>query len=87
MINYLKEIALLTALVYSIVESFEKFGLKRKYAHMLALPIGVIISFLGFPVESILNRILYGITIGILSVGTCDTVCNAVNIIKKGSNV
>lgn len=81
--NYIKDIALLTAVVYSLVESFEKFGLKRKYAHILAIPIGILTGFLGFPLEMIANRIFYGLIIGILSVGTCDTACNIVSIIRK----
>ena len=85
MLSYLKDIGLLTVLVYSIVESLEKFGVKRKYAHLLAIPIGVIISILGFPAEVILTRVIYGFVIGILSVGSCDTVCNAVDVFKKRS--
>ena len=67
MLDDLKNISLLTAVVYGLVESLEKFGLKRKYAHILALPIGILISFLGFQTEKILIKILYGIIIGIVA--------------------
>lgn len=86
MINYLKEIVLLTAVVYSIVESLEKFGLKEKYAHILAIPIGIIVGFLGFPFEGIVNKFIYGIIMGILSVGSCNMTCNIVKIMKKDHN-
>lgn len=86
MIDHLKDIGLLAALVYAIVEGLEKLGIRRKYAHLLAIPIGIGISFLGFPSEAILNKIFYGVIIGILSVGTCDTACNAVDIFKNKIN-
>lgn len=80
MLNYLKEMGLLTAVVYGIVESLEKFGVKKKYAHLLAIPIGIIVGIIGFPTDTIVNKILYGIIMGVLSVGICDTVCNVVNV-------
>lgn len=83
MFNYLKEIGLLTAVVYGIVESLEKFGVKKKYAHLLAIPIGIIVSIIGFPIDAMVNKILYGVIIGILSVGSCDTACNVVSVFKK----
>ncbi len=82
MLENLKEIWILTALVYAFVESLEKFGLKKKYAHLLAIPIGICLSLLQFSTSNILNKIFYGIIIGVLSVGTCDTACNIVNSIK-----
>ena len=82
MLENLNEIWLLTALVYAVVESLEKFGVSRKYAHLLAIPIGISISLLEFSTSNILNKIFYGVIIGILSVGTCDTACNVVDTFK-----
>ena len=86
MLENLNDIAILTALVYSFVESLEKFGLSRKYAHLLAIPIGIIISLLEFSTINISNRIFYGVIIGVLSVGTCDTACNMVDTFKDKVN-
>ena len=82
MLENFNEIWLLTALVYAFVESLEKFGLCRKYAHLLAIPIGISVSILAFPTSNIINKIFYGIIIGILSVGTCDTACNIAGTLK-----
>lgn len=84
MLENLNEIGLLTALVYAVVESLEKFGVSRKYAHLLA--IGISISLLEFSTSNILNKIFYGVIIGILSVGTCDTACNVVDTFKAKVN-
>ena len=86
MLENLNEIRLLTALVYAVVESLEKFGVSRKYAHLLAIPIGISISLIEFSTSNISNKIFYGIIIGVLSVGTCDTSCNIVAIFKDKSN-
>jgi hypothetical protein len=86
MLDYLRDIGLFTALVYAIVESLEKFGISKKYAHLVAIPIGIGISFLGFPVNGVMNKVFYGVIIGLLSVGTCDTACNAVGIFKDKVN-
>ncbi|AWK52176.1 hypothetical protein DIC82_14735 [Clostridium beijerinckii] len=86
MLENFNEIWLLTALVYAFVESLEKFGVSRKYAHLLAIPIGVIISFLQFSTSNILNKIFYGVIIGVLSVGTCDISCNIVDTFNDKSN-
>jgi len=83
--NY-NEIWILTALVYAFVESLEKFGLSRKYAHLLAIPIGISISLIEFSTSNLSNKIFYGIIIGVLSVGTCDTSCNIVDSFKDKSN-
>lgn len=76
MLENLNEIWILAALVYAAIEALEKFGLKRKYAHLLAIPMGICVSFLKFSTSNILNKIISGIAIGVLSVGTCDTACN-----------
>lgn len=86
MLENLEEIWILAALVYAVVESLEKFGMKRKYAHLLAIPIGVCVSFLKFSTSSILNRIVSGIAIGVLSVGTCDTACNIAGTLADRNN-
>ena len=87
MLGNSNDILLLTSLVYSFVESLEKFGLRKKYAHLLAIPIGIIISVLEFPAFSILNKIFYGIVIGVLSIGTCDTACNIADIVKDNPHL
>lgn len=86
MLDNLNEIWSLAVLVYAFVESLEKFGISRKYAHLLAIPIGIIMSFLEFPTNTILNKILYGIVIGVLSAGTCDTACNIIDTFKDKCN-
>lgn len=86
MLENLDEIWILAALVYAVVESLEKFGLKRKYAHLLAIPLGIGASFLKFSTSSILNRIVSGIAIGVLSVGTCDTACNIAGTLADKKN-
>lgn len=83
MLENFNEIALLTAIVYAFVESLEKFGVSKKYAHLLAIPAGIGISLLGFSASTIPNKIGYGVIIGVLSVGTCDTTCNIVDTFKN----
>ncbi|MTI48574.1 hypothetical protein [Sporosalibacterium faouarense] len=77
------KIILLISIIYGIVETLEKFKLQKKYAHLLAFPLGIIGSFLFLQLSSIKEYILYGIFIGITSVGTCDTFCNIFEVIQK----
>ncbi len=76
------KVIILITIVYAIIETLEKFGLSKKYAHVLALPLGIISSFLLLELASSIDYVLYGIFIGLISVGTCDTFCNIVDIIK-----
>jgi hypothetical protein len=85
MIEHLKDIWIFAAIVYAIVEGLKKFGLNKKYAHILALPISIGLSVWGFPVDGVMNKVIYGVIIGILSVGSCDTACNVVNVFKENS--
>lgn len=73
---------LLIPVAYAIIETAEKFGLSRKYAHLLAIPLGILLSFLGTNNLSIKEYIFYGILIGLGSVGACDTLCNSMDLIK-----
>jgi hypothetical protein len=75
--------AALIPIVYAIVEAAEKFGLKRNIAHLCTLPLGVLISFLVIQNKSIYENILYGILIGFGAIGTCDTVCNSMELVKS----
>lgn len=72
----------LIAVVYGIVETLEKFGMERKYAHLLAIPMGFLTSFLFLNCSTFKEYMLMGLLIGIGAVGTCDTICNTVNSIK-----
>lgn len=77
------DFGLLVALVYSVTETLEKFGVERKYAHLLAIPLGVLSSFWGLHCASNIDSIVYGVLIGLGAVGSCDTLCNVVNSLKK----
>lgn len=74
------------AVIYGIVETLEKFGVARKYAHLIALPLGVLCSFLFLEFSSPSEYILNGLLFGLVSVGSCDTFCNIVNSIKEKKN-
>ncbi|MCT4619841.1 MAG: hypothetical protein N4A62_10690 [Marinisporobacter sp.] len=76
------KIGILVAVIYGIVETLEKFGLAKKYAHLLALPLGVVGSFFFLQFSSIAEYIVYGLFAGIASVGTCDTFCNVFDTIN-----
>lgn len=75
-------IAFLVTVIYGIVETLEKFGLKKKYAHLLAIPLGILGSFFFIPSISTREHFIYGTLAGFISVGTCDTLCNVVDNIK-----
>ena len=77
------ELGLLIALVYSIVESLEKFGVDRNLAHLTAIPLGILSSFTLLQCTSIREYLIKGLVIGIGAVGTCDTACNVVKKVKK----
>ena len=77
------ELGLLVALVYSIVESLEKFGLDRKFAHLTAIPLGILSSFGLLQCASIREYFMKGLFIGIGAVGTCDTACNVVAKVQE----
>jgi Na+/serine symporter len=83
MLPYFSDIGLLVAIVYTIVETLEKFGMKRKHAHLLAIPLGIAVGIFAFEDEIFYRKVVYGIFVGILSVGSCDTACNLVDIFKK----
>jgi len=74
---------ILIPIAYAIIETAEKFGLNRKYAHLLAIPLGILLSYLGTHTMTIKEYTFYGILIGLGSVGACDTLCNAVDVIKS----
>lgn len=77
------DFSLLVALVYGVIETLEKFGLNRKYAHLLAIPLGILSSFWRLHCASNVDSIVYGVLIGLGAVGSCDTICNVVNSLRK----
>ncbi|MDQ7095652.1 hypothetical protein REC12_18850 [Desulfosporosinus sp. PR] len=76
------DISMLIVLVYSIVETLEKFGTSQRLAHLLAIPLGLICSFL-FLRGSSVELIIQGLLIGFGSVGACNTSCNMVDWLKE----
>ena len=76
------DVGVLILVVYSIMETLEKFGLRRTLAHLLAIPIGLLSSFL-FLQGSCPELLVKGLLIGFGSVGTCDTSCNIADLIKS----
>ena len=73
------ELWFLVTLVYGIVETLEKFGLRRRFAHLLAIPLGILSSFSLLTCNSPKDYIFKGLLIGICAVGACDTTCNIVD--------
>ncbi|MFZ5353660.1 MAG: hypothetical protein ACOZCL_13195 [Bacillota bacterium] len=73
---------ILISIVFGIVEIAERTGLKRKYAHLLALPLGILLSYLAFEGIPIYQHIFFGAVVGICAVGTCDTICNGRKIVR-----
>ncbi|QZY54368.1 hypothetical protein [Crassaminicella profunda] len=80
------KIGILIAVVFGIVETLEKFGLAKKYAHLIALPLGVIGSFFFLELPSTAEYIIYGLFSGVAGIGTCDTLCNVLGNIKEHTN-
>ena len=82
------ELWFLAVLVYGIVETLEKFGLRRRFAHLLAIPLGILSSFSLLTCNSLKDYIFEGLVIGIFAIGACDTTCNIVDVaralLKKG---
>ena len=76
------DIGILVVLVYSIIETLEKFGINRRYAHLLSIPLGLVFSFL--VLHGPLNElIIKGLLIGFGSVGACDASCNIVDWVNS----
>lgn len=73
----------LIAVIYGIIETIEKLGLDKKYAHLIALPLGVLFSFLFLEYPSPSEYVLNGLSFGLVSVGSCDTFCNIRNAVKE----
>lgn len=80
------KIGILIAVVFGIVEIAEKFGLAKKYAHLIALPLGILGSFLFLKLPSASDHIIYGLFTGIAAVGSCDTICNVIGNIQDPEN-
>jgi hypothetical protein len=76
------KIGILIAVVFGIVEILEKFGLAKKYAHLIALPLGVMGSFFFLNLPSTGEYVIYGLFSGVAGIGTCDTLCNVFGNIK-----
>jgi len=76
------DIGILVVLVYSIVETLEKFGINRKYAHLLAIPLGIVCSLFALH-GSMKELIIKGLLIGFGSVGACDASCNIVDWVNS----
>ncbi|GEM_PF-799158 len=68
--------AALIPVVCAVVEAMARLGLKRKIAHLLSLPLGLALCFLVMRDKTVAERILYGLVIGLGSIGTCETCCN-----------
>jgi hypothetical protein len=68
--------------VNAMIEIAEKFGLKRKYAHLCAIPLGLLISFLAIANVTVAQNIIFGFVIGIGAAGSCDTLGNCKAIAK-----
>jgi hypothetical protein len=84
-----EDVIFLIILVYSVMETMEKFGVSRTIAHLLAIPIGIIVSYAFLNSKSIFESVTKGILIGATAVGTCDTNCNIIDFakrFKKGSS-
>lgn len=80
--------AALIPVVCAVVEAAARLGLKRKFAHLLALPLGPALCFLVMRDKTVAERILYGIIIGLGSIGTCETCRNGTRALfarKKAS--
>ena len=70
------QFAALIPVVYALIEGLEWLGLRKSIAHLIALPIGILLSFLVIPGKSVVENIIFGLVIGIGAAGTCDTVGN-----------
>ncbi|MGC7871280.1 hypothetical protein ACPUYX_07070 [Desulfosporosinus sp. SYSU MS00001] len=76
------DISVLIVIIYSIVETLEKYGVSRKTAHLFAIPLGLISSFLLLQ-GTIKERLLEGLLIGFGAVGVCDTASNLLDRVKS----
>lgn len=72
----------LIPIVYALVETAEKFGLKRKIAHVCAIPLGILVCYVGLGNKNLINCLFYGILVGLGAIGSCDTICNIAEIVK-----
>ncbi|AFM39384.1 hypothetical protein Desaci_0312 [Desulfosporosinus acidiphilus SJ4] len=76
------DIGVLIVIIYSIVETLEKFGMNQKTVHLLAIPLGLMSSFL-FLQGNFEQLVLQGLLIGFGSAGVCDTSNNVLNWVKS----
>jgi len=81
-INVSIQFAAFIPAVYAIIEGLEWLGVKKSIAHLIALPIGILVSFLVIPSNSSIENIIYGILIGLGAAGTCDTVGNCRQVMR-----
>jgi hypothetical protein len=77
------EFAALIPAVFAVVEGLEWLGVKKFLAHLLALPLGVLVCFLVMPQQSIAVKIILGLLVGVGAAGTCDTVGNCRTLIRS----
>jgi len=77
------KLGILIVVVFGIAEILEKFGLAKKYAHLITLPLGILGSFVFLQCSSTSEYIVYGLFSGIAATGTCDTICNVVSNLKN----
>jgi hypothetical protein len=77
------QFAALIPAVYVIVEGLEWLGCPRRIAHLLGLPIGILVSFLIIPGNALGEKIVYGLLIGLGAAGTCDTVGNCRRVLRR----
>ena len=73
----------LIPVVFGVVEGLEHLGLKKKIAHILALPLGILLSFFVMPDNTWYANIIYGLIVGLSAAGACDTIGNCKEIFKK----
>ncbi|KLU67339.1 hypothetical protein DEAC_c05510 [Desulfosporosinus acididurans] len=76
------DLSVLIVIVYSIVETLEKYGVSPKTAHLFAIPLGFISSFL-FLSGTIKEHLLEGLLIGFGAIGVCDTASNLLSWVKS----
>lgn len=76
------QFAALIPIVLAIVKTIEKLGVRKNIARLLALPIGIVVSFGVIPDKNVFEHIVFGLLIGFGAIGTCDAVCNGKEVIN-----
>lgn len=82
MLDGLTSFGVLVALTSGVVQVVKKIGVENKWLPLIALFVGILLTFLGGAVEITTLSVLTGIAVGLSAVGLFENLSKAKKVVK-----